>query len=299
LFVHIKRRNFSLRLSIVTDEISEDFKHALQVCRDLQVDTVELRKIDGKNIAFHDAASLARIKALLQDGGFRVCSIASPFLKCPLWDELLSSTDDAHLVSNAQTQEWEILQRSFELAKFFNAPLVRTFSFMRIDDPTQVRTAILQVITEAVRRTEDAGLKLVIENEHACNIATGEETGWLLQHISTDAFGVIWDPGNEAVMGSLAFPTGYQHVRGRVLHMHVKDVNRQLENAPSQEHFVKVGSGSIDYVGQFRALVADGFDGTVSLETHYIHPSGGRKRATRESFAALRTILQDAQVQLT
>ena len=74
-----------MRLSVITDEISQDLKHALTVCHDLGITTVELRAIDGKNIVFHDMKSVLRIKALLQAGGFDVCSIASPFLKCSLW----------------------------------------------------------------------------------------------------------------------------------------------------------------------------------------------------------------------
>lgn len=300
-----------MRLSIITDEISQDFKHALQVCRDLQVNTIELRKVEGKEIIDHDAASLLDIKHLLHAEGFQVCSIASPFLKCPLW-----TNSSLNAGTPEQKREWDILQRSFEVAQQLEAPLVRTFSFLRISDPPAARPLILETIAEAARRTEKAGFKLVLENEHACNIATGAETGWLLQRLQTAALGVIWDPGNEAYLGSDPFPAGYQHVRGRVLHMHVKDAiytshesalirpaNEAIASSSAQagrkeRRFVKMGTGSIDYVGQFRALAADGYNGTISLETHYMHPTGGREQATRESFAALRQLLQEAEVTL-
>src|SRR5450432_1186228 len=287
-----------MHLSVVTDEISDDLEHALQVCRDLQINIVELRKVGEQNIVFHDMASLLHIKSLLQKGGFRVCSIASPFLKSPLWSDETITTKDTPTTSDEQAQEWDILQRSFELARFFDAPFVRTFSFLRVPDPTTVRAKVRDVIAEAVRRTEEAGLKLIIENEHACNIATGEETGWLLRSITTPNFGVIWDPGNEAMLDSSPFPEGYQHVRGRVLHVHVKDANRNLKEAAQRDRFVKIGTGSIDYVGQFRALAEDGYTGLLSLETHYIHPEGGRELATRESCVGLRKILQEANVKV-
>jgi L-ribulose-5-phosphate 3-epimerase len=287
-----------MRLSVVTDEISDDLEHALQVCRDLQINIVELRKVGEKNIVFHDMADLLRIKALLQRGGFRVCSIASPFLKSPLWSDETIATGDTPAVSDEQVQEWDILQRSFELARLFDAPFVRTFSFLRVSDPTTVRAKVRDVIAEAVNRTEEAGLKLIIENEHACNIATGAETGWLLRSIVSPNFGVIWDPGNEAMLDSRPFPEGYQHVRGRVMHVHVKDANRNLQEAAQRDRFVKIGTGSIDYVGQFRALAEDGYDGLLSLETHYVHPEGGRELATRESCAGLRKILQEANIKV-
>lgn len=285
-----------MRLSIVTDEISDDLTHALRVCRDLGVKTVELRKVGEQNIVFHPMASLLQIKSLLQEGGFRVCSIASPFLKSPLWNDTIIAPEDSQTVSREQTQEWDILRRSFALAHFFDAPFVRTFSFLRVPDPTTVRSYVRDVIAEAARRTEEANLKLIIENEHACNIATGAETGWLLRSLPTPTFGVIWDPGNEAMLYSRPFPEGYQHVRGRVYHVHIKDANRHLKEAAHRDRFVKVGTGSIDYVGQFRALADDGYDGLLSLETHYIHPEGGREQATRESFAGLLKLLQEAHI---
>lgn len=281
-----------MQLSIITDEISQDFPRALSVCRELQINTVELRVIEDKNIVFHDQASIQHIQTLLQEKGLRVCAIASPFLKCAF-------DGKASVAAPGMAPEWEILQRSFEIAHLLGAPFVRTFSFLRVADPTSVRPALLEIIGEAVRRTEQAGLKLIIENEHACNIATGAETGWLLQHIPSPSFGVTWDPGNEAALGSPAFPDGYEYVRGRVLHMHVKDVNRHLDGAKRPEWFVKVGSGSIDYAQQFRLLAQDGYRGYLSLETHYNHPTGGREQATRESLAALRSILREAGVALT
>jgi sugar phosphate isomerase/epimerase len=281
-----------MRLSIITDEISQDLLHALHVCRDLQVDTVELRRIEEKEIVFHDTASLVRLRSLVRDQGVRVCCIASPFLKCPLWHETT-------LVAGSQEQrrEWDILQRSFEVAALFEAPLVRTFSFLRVSHPQAVRPLLQEVLTEAAERTARAGLRLVVENEHACNIATGEEAGWFLRRLPSDAFGLIWDPGNEAYLGSDPFPSGYQHVRGRVLHVHVKDAIFS-PGTHGQRRFVKMGAGSIDYVGQFQAFAADGYDGTISLETHYQHPTGGREQASRESCAVLRQMLRQAGVTL-
>src|SRR5579883_961842 len=76
-----------LRLSILTDELSSDLSHALRVCQDLAVSTVELRMVGDTNIVFYDTASLLSMKTLLDREGFRVCTIASPFLKCAFWHE--------------------------------------------------------------------------------------------------------------------------------------------------------------------------------------------------------------------
>jgi sugar phosphate isomerase/epimerase len=281
-----------VHLSILTDEISQDLEHALEVCRDLGVDTVELRAIDDANIVFHDEQSLQRIRSLLDAGNFRVCAIASPFLKCHFWgDHQHPRISQEATDFDTKARQFEILERSFVIAHLLRAPLVRTFSFWRLPDPPIVHNELLATLSEAVHRTQTAGLKLVIENEHACNIATGAEAGWLFERIPSEAFGAIWDPGNEAMLGSNPFPEGYSHVRSRVAHVHLKDKGKGRH-----ERFVRMSSGSIDYVGQFRALAQDGYNGMLSLETHYKHPEGGAERATRESFAALRAILQEAGV---
>ena len=68
-----------MRLSVITDEISQNLEHALGICEDLGVETVELRAVGGANVVSHDRSSLERIKGALGDGGFGVCAISSPF----------------------------------------------------------------------------------------------------------------------------------------------------------------------------------------------------------------------------
>jgi L-ribulose-5-phosphate 3-epimerase len=280
-----------MRLCIVTDEISQDLAHALDVCEDEGVSVVELRAVDGANIVSHDDDSLEKIKAMIDGRGLRVGGIASPFLKCHI-----SGDGDpqgaTHFAAPASREEqWGILERSFEVAHLFGAPLVRTFSFWRVPDPEAVRDELAGVIAEAAERTGAAGLTLGIENEHACNLATGAETRWVLDRVSSPALGVIWDPGNEAVMDSEPFPGGYEQVRDRMVHVHLKDAD---ENG----NWTKMGTGIIDYPGQFRALAEDGYEGLLSLETHYETPDGGAEKATRESLAVIRELCEEAGIRL-
>jgi sugar phosphate isomerase/epimerase len=53
-----------------------------------------------------------------------------------------------------------------------------------------------------------------------------------------------------------------------------------------------VGGGVVDFHGQFQALVKDGYDGTMSLETHYRRPDGNKVESTRESLEGLLKILR-------
>jgi L-ribulose-5-phosphate 3-epimerase len=281
-----------VRLSVITDEISQDFDRALGVCEDLGVRTVELRAVGGANIVSHDWSSLQRIKTILDNRDFDVCAISSPFLKCHLYGNG-TPQGAMHSASPASREEqWDVLERSLSVARHLGAPVVRAFSFWRVTDPASVRGEVVQVLAEAVERAQEAGLKLALENEHECNVGTGTEARWVLERIPSPTFGLVWDPGNEAMMGSVPFPGGYSHVRGRVTHVHLKDVD-------DKGNWTKVGSGIIDYVGQLRALAEDGYAGVLSLETHYEIPGGGLEGATRESVGAIRALCEQAGVELS
>ena len=279
-----------MRLSIITDEISQDLDRALGVCEDLGVSTVELRAIGGANVVSHDQSSLRRVKTTLENKGFDVCAISSPFLKCHLYEDG-APQGAMHFASPASREEQQdVLERALNVARLLGAPLVRAFSFWRVPDPASVRGEVVRALAQAVERAQEAGLELGLENEHECNVGTGAEAGWVLDRIPS--LGLIWDPGNEAMMGSRPFPGGYAHVRGRVTHVHLKDVD-------SEGNWTKVGTGTVDYLGQLRALAEDGYAGALSLETHYEVPGGGAEGATRESVAAIQALCEQAGAELS
>ncbi|HVL25024.1 MAG TPA: sugar phosphate isomerase/epimerase family protein [Thermomicrobiales bacterium] len=273
------------RLGVITDEISEDFEQALAVCNDLNIREVELRSVWNTSIVEHDDDALGRIERMLFDGGFAVCGIASPFLKCHIAGDGAAEGRTHSATETTREQQWDVLARSLEVAARLDAPIVRAFSFWRIDDPESAREDILATLQEATARTAAAGKLLGLENEHACNIATGEEAAWYLERIPDATFGLIWDPGNEAALGHAPFPDGYNAVRGRIHHVHIKDAT----NLGEPVGFTVIGEGIIPYEDQFRLLKEDGYPGVLSLETHF-NLDGGREGATRACAAATRTI---------
>ena len=281
-----------MRLSVITDEISQDLEAALGVCEDLGIATVELRAVGGANIVSHDRSSLEWIKATLEDGDFDVCAISSPFLKCHLHGNGAPRGATHFAAPASREEQWDVLERSLSVARLLGAPVVRAFSFWRVPDPASVRGEVVRVLAEAVERAQEAGLVLALENEHECNVGTGAEARWVLDLIPSPSFGLVWDPGNEAMMGSEPFPGGYSHVRGRVTHVHLKDVDEG-------GNWTKLGTGIIDYPGQLRALAQDGYAGVLSLETHYEIPGTGLEGATRESVAAIRALCERAGVELS
>ncbi len=282
------------RLGVITDEISEDFDHALSVCNELGIRDIELRSLWKTSIVELDSGTLDKVARTLSDGGFSVVAIASPFLKCHIHGDAAAAGRTHSATSTRREDQWEILDRSFEVADRLGAKIVRAFSFWRVDDPMSVRDEVADVLREATERTTAAGKLLGLENEHACNVATGEESAWILERVPDRTLGLIWDPGNEAALGSVPFPHGYDLVKDRIHHVHLKDVT-EISHDTS---FTTMGEGAIAYEDQFRALADDGYDGVLSLETHY-KVDGDAERATRDCAAAVRVIAERAGLPLT
>src|SRR5437870_1865548 len=76
-------------------------------------------------------------------------------------------------------QQDELLERAFDLARAFNTDRIRVFDFWRLDDQAPHRQAIDEVVRAAAAKAGKRGLTLVLENEYACNTATGAEAGRL------------------------------------------------------------------------------------------------------------------------
>lgn len=276
-----------IKVSVITDEIGQDFERALDVALEHRVRHVELRALWDTNVADLSHEQVERARKLLAKRGMRVVAIAGPVFKCHLSDEYRGEGGDTfgHADDASIEEHLAILERTCEMAEAFGTDLVRTFAFWRAGAPTpQVYDAIEAHLGEALRRTEARGLKLVLENEHACFIATADESIEMLKRIDSPSFGLIWDPGNAACLEPAGdvFPAGYERIKAqagkeRIFHVHLKDPVTTSEGV----HFTEFGRGEIEYRGQLAALVQDGYSGAVSMETHWQPPGMSREEATR------------------
>ena len=280
------------KLSVITDEIDQDFGHALDVAADLGMDSVELRAMWNQNLVHLGQDDVQRVKRMLRERDLPVSCLAAPFLKCYLPEREHSGETGDQFHDQTETYEghMDILARCIELAQELETSIVRTFSFWRVDEPDKVLDQIIDLMQEPLRMVERAGITLALENEHACNVGTGAETRRLLKAISSDNLGLIWDPANAFYGGEVPYPNGYALVREHpIVHVHVKDA--QLSPTTGKPECVAVGTGAVDWPGQIAALGRDGYEGTLSLETHWHPPEMSREQSSRESFAGLKSIL--------
>jgi L-ribulose-5-phosphate 3-epimerase len=284
------------KLSILTDEISQDFGRACEVAaREFGLGLVDLREADGKNIMNWDAAQIADARRVLERFQLRVACIASPIFKVD-WPgapkSSFSPARDEFGASFTFQQQDELVERAFELAKAFNTDRIRIFDFWRLDDQKTHRAAIDDTVRAAAVKAGKRGLTLVLENEYACNTATGAEAARLLAAIPVGALAITWDPGNAQWRDETPYPGGYARLpKARIGHVHCKDAVRRADGKGWD--WMAMGRGVIDWAGQFRALKNDGYHHACTLETHW-RGAGTPEESSRQSFAGMKQLLQKA-----
>ncbi len=283
----------AFKLGIITDEITQDFAKALEFISSYSLHYCELRELWNKNLMNLSKDQLDRAKALMAKHRLRVSDLGTPLFKynLPEMPAQPSEKRDTFLANFTEQDTDDLLHRSFELARFFGTDKVRIFSYWRVADPEKAYPHVRARLTKAAEAAAKEKVVLVIENEPECNIGTGKELGRILRDVNLPSLRGNWDPANAVMLGEVPYPDGYREVRGRFAHMHIKDAKKSAQSGKLE--WAPVGGGFIDWVGQFKALRADEYTGTMSLETHYRRADGNALESTRESLEGLLRILKE------
>jgi len=268
-------------IAAISDEFSPDLDTALDAMQEIGMEGVELRVIDGKNILDLTDDELARAREAILRRRMKVVSIASPLLKCVLPSApSIDSRFQHDVFASKHTFEDQpgLAERAFQIARLFEAPIIRVFSFWRTVDPSRCFDAIAESLTRLASQAATQGVTIGLENEHACNIATANEAARVLEQVNHPNFKLVWDPANAYVARENPFPDGYALLpKNRICHVHAKDCHLEADTPI----WGPLGTRAIDWKGQIAALERDGYSGWLSLETHWPGPGGDKLEASR------------------
>ena len=281
------------RISVINDEISQDFGHACEVAaREFGMGWIELRSMWEKNIVSLDEKQVAEARRILEKYRLKVTDIASPLFKVDWPGAPKSKFSEANSfgANFSLEQQDEVLERAIDMAKAFQTERVRCFDFWRLEDQVRYRSAINDKLRDAAGKAAKEGIILVLENESACNTATGAEAAKVLSAVPSPSLMLNWDPGNAAASGEVPYPDGYNLLpKERIGHCHCKDAVKK----GTKYDWAPMGGGVIDWAGQFKALKKDGYHSAVSLETHW-EGGGSKEESSRKSWAGMKKLLQQA-----
>lgn len=263
-------------IAAITDEFSPDIAAAVRSMNEIGMTAAEMRMVFGKNIIDLTDEELDRAKQIVGSHGLRIISIASPLLKCVLpGAPEIDSRFQKDIFASTHTfdDQPRLTERAFQIARSMGARIVRVFSYWRTVQPEKCFDSVVAALAGLAERAAKHDLIIGLENEQACNIATGAETARVLAAIGHPNLQVVWDPCNALVSGEIPFPEGYRRLPvARIAHVHAKDCFVS-NHKPA---FGPLGECGIDWKGQIRALAGDGYKGYISLETHWEGPGGDK-----------------------
>jgi sugar phosphate isomerase/epimerase len=249
--------NLPFKTAVISDEISQDLAIALDLAKQFHLDAVEIRGVWGKGPQDLTGDELAKVRELVEGEGMTVCGVAPPLFKCELDDE------------DAIKEHLDILRRSAAAAHALGTSQVRGFAFWKQGSLDGRKAQIVPHLKEAARIAEGEGVIIALENEYATANNNVRRTLELLDAVDSPAMRLLYDPGNDVhdEEHEPAWPDSYELAKGHIFHIHLKDPKRDPQTG--EVTTLPIGEGDIHAEDLMRALIADGYDGFVSLETHY------------------------------
>jgi L-ribulose-5-phosphate 3-epimerase len=260
------------RISVITDEAAPSPAEAVAFARQYGLKWVELRAVPGAKTyyQFLPEAELRAAAEELAAAGLRVSFLNTGLLKFPLpGTEPLRYRNEtpearAKRVARDQAQfdrRMDELRQAIRAAHILGTDKVRIFAFTRVADPPSLLPRIAEILEPMVREAEREGVRLLVENEGSCNVATCAETAALLKLLPSRHLGVNWDALNGAAHNETPFPEGY--------HLLPKD---RIGNVQIKGRSVLEGPQRLDWPAIFEAMARDGYTGCFGLETHIFGP---------------------------
>lgn len=273
-----------IRPCVFTDEVGPDFRRAVELASKSGVHDIEVRGgVFGKTITEVNEEDVQQMVAVLDRYDAQIACFATPVGKCDL-------DNDA---------EWEqhlrYLRKMSRLSRYFGTNLVRCFAFWVPEERRRrgQRNLSLRLpdivarLRRAVLLAEDLDLVLGLETEDTTYVGTCQEARMVVEALGSPRVLICWDVYNAWSCGEPIFPDASEHVRGKAVHLHLKDAVRDKYGRPL---LTTVGRGQLPYKEVFTRLRQEGFEGAASVETHWDFFSAKEKQKVNQEQATLNGI---------
>ncbi len=262
---HIGRSRFSA----ITDEIAATPADAIAFAHKYGLQYVELREVPGAKVHYCKLpeADLKAAAKEFQANGLKVSFFNTPYLKIalpgtePARKRPETPENHAKRIARDQTQydnRIEDFKQGIRAAQILGATQLRLFTFSRVEEPVKIEQRIADVLGEMAHVAEKENIKILVENEGSCNVATSPELASMMKLLPAKSVGLNWDPHNALSYKELAYPDGYQVLP-----------KKRIGNVQTKGKSLLEASDKIDWANIFHALERDGYQGEVGLETHY------------------------------
>ena len=231
------------------DEVADDFAEQLELMVRLGVRFIDLRSAWGTRVLDLPDAQLRLAKSMLDDAGIGVSSLATDLGKIDITADFAPHLERA--------------RRAVDVAWFLEVADLRGFSFFMPEgaDPAAHRDQVIDQLGQLVEVVDEAEQRYLHENEKDIYGDIPARVADLAEQLDQHAFRLILDPANYVQCGVRPLDEAYPVVRAATVFLHAKDARHDGTVHP-------VGQGDGQWPQLLDSLVADGFDGFISIEPH-------------------------------
>jgi sugar phosphate isomerase/epimerase len=257
------------RISVITDEASTSETDSVAFAKQYGLRWIELRGVPGGGGHYmrQTDEKLRESVKLFHDNGIGVSFLNTPMFKITLPGSepvfRRAETADAREKRIARHKaEFDSrkadFEQAFRAAHILGTDKIRVFTFLRTAEPAELNQQIADVIGEMGELAAKEKIKLLVENEGACNVVSCAEVAAFLKLLPEKTIGLNWDPLNGTSQKEVPYPDGYK----------LLPVKR-IWNVQMKGHSLLDQEKKLDWAAIFKALDRDGYNGQVGLETHY------------------------------
>ena len=275
------------RISAITDEIARTPADAIAFARKYGMRWLELRDVPGGKGGYPDLAPDA-LRAAARE--FRDNGIGISYLDAALYKFSLPGTEPVRRETPEQQKRraerdairfehrMEDLRKALDAAHVLGCDKVRIFTFSRVAEPLKIMPRVAEIFQPMVEMAGKAKIRLLVENEGSCNVATCAELAEIARLVPAKWFGINFDILNGLAHKEEPFPYGYNLLpKKRIGNFHIK--GRSVLAGPQKQ----------DWVAIFRAAANDGYKECFGLETHIF--GAGQIQASHDSMQEIVRLL--------
>ncbi len=239
----------SFVLSCFADEIDSDLSVQIREMKKNGVGHMELRGVDGKNIAGFGARELREIKKRLDAADIRVSAIGSPVGKIGIKDDFVPHA--------------AVFERMLDAAGIMGARYIRIFSFYmpKGEDPQCYFEPVCERLEQFKAKAKSLNLVLLHENEKGIFGDIAPRCRQLMDRLGDINFKMTFDPANFVQCGQPVMEA-YRQLAEYIEYVHIKDAKF------SDGSVVPAGYGDGEIENLLKELYRTGYDGFLSLEPH-------------------------------
>ncbi len=242
-------------LSGIADEASMDIRKQIEIHKQLGWDYIELRRINGKNVAceldersFHEAADI------INESDIQVSCFSSAIGN---WSRPISGNFDIDV---------DELKTAVVRMKKLNVRYIRTMSWVGDIDEESWRFETLRRYQELTKIASDAGICLLHENCTGWAGKSAQNMRYLYEYIGSKNLSLLFDIGNTVAFGQNPWEF-YIGIKDIIEYVHIKDCRKNATGGNSKD-FTYPGKGDAMVWNIINDIKLSGYNGFYAIEPH-------------------------------